>query len=243
MGAARAGSVPTSGQLNTERRGGQTEAPARWSRFREATVARPGHASDSPTRARPVTRLSFSPEIGEWTPADFRDGGVSSDVCTPFMWSLYEEALSVSLPEYFKRLRLIPRDHEATWARMFFGRPYWNLGEVKAALEKLPGYDEAAFHADMGVEVDPDFVPSRTPTRSAGSSPRCPPSSPSRGSTGSSSPPTGRSRTDFRARTRPYDLRPEAVAALDHDTLSPALPRADLPARAHGGSRTLPRPR
>src|SRR5690606_1804142 len=33
-------------------------------------------------QARPITRIGFAPEVGEWTNADFRDGGVSSDVCT-----------------------------------------------------------------------------------------------------------------------------------------------------------------
>ena len=114
-------------------------------------------------QARPITSIAFTPELGEWTTADFRDGGVASDVCTPFMWSLYDDALSRSMPSYFKRLRLVPPDHEAEWGRMFFGRPYWNLGEVKRALERVPGYDEAAFHADLGVRVDADFEPRTTP--------------------------------------------------------------------------------
>ncbi len=41
-------------------------------------------------QARPVTRIGFASDIGEWTNADFRDGGVSSTVCTPLMWSLYD---------------------------------------------------------------------------------------------------------------------------------------------------------
>ena len=41
-------------------------------------------------QSRPITRIGFAPDIGEWTNADFRDGGVSSGVCTPLMWSLYD---------------------------------------------------------------------------------------------------------------------------------------------------------
>lgn len=166
-------------------------------------------------QARPVTSLSFSPEVGEWTTADFRDGGVSSDVCTPFMWSLYDEALSVSMPEYFKRLRLIPGDHRATWGRMFFGRPYWNLGEVKGALSRIPGYDEASFHADMGVEVDPEFEAETTPTTLRGVLSALP--------SLLALERLYRERLEvnrafveaFQARIRAYDLTPGAVAQLD----------------------------
>ena len=41
-------------------------------------------------QARPITRLCFAGIDGEWTNADFRDGGVSSDVVTPLVWSLYQ---------------------------------------------------------------------------------------------------------------------------------------------------------
>lgn len=104
-------------------------------------------------QARPITKLSFAPDFGEWTTADFKDGGVSSDVCSPFMWSLYELALESSMPDYFKEIKLLARDHEAKWGRMFFARPYWNLGEVKKVLEKIPGYNERNFDTDLGVEV------------------------------------------------------------------------------------------
>ena len=39
---------------------------------------------------RPITKLHTRGIEGEWTTADFKDGGVSSDVCTPLMWSLYD---------------------------------------------------------------------------------------------------------------------------------------------------------
>ncbi len=119
-------------------------------------------------QARPITHLAFAAEIGQWTTADFRDGGVSSEVCSPFMWSLYELALQSSMPTYFKALKLIPQDHEATWARMFFGRPYWNLSEVKLGLERIPGYSEDSFHADLGVDVDREFEGKKTRTTVTG---------------------------------------------------------------------------
>jgi phosphohistidine swiveling domain-containing protein len=58
------------------------------------------------------------------------------------------------MPAYVKTLKLIPRDYEAKWLQVFFARPYWNLGEVKKALESLPGFDETAFYQDLGVDYD-----------------------------------------------------------------------------------------
>lgn len=115
-------------------------------------------------QARPITKISFAPELGEWTTADFRDGGVSSAVCSPFMWSLYDLAFESSMPQYFKDLKLVARDHDVPWYKVFFARPYWSMGEVKKALEKIPGYDEDSFHADLGITPDPENPGKVTPT-------------------------------------------------------------------------------
>jgi pyruvate,water dikinase len=103
-------------------------------------------------QARPITKLSVAADLGEWTTADFKDGGVSSDVCSPFMWSLYQLALEQSMPAYFKDIKLLHPDAEETWGRMFFARPYWNLGAVRKLLEALPDYEERKFYADLGIE-------------------------------------------------------------------------------------------
>jgi phosphoenolpyruvate synthase/pyruvate phosphate dikinase len=41
-------------------------------------------------QSRAITKILYSGIRNEWSTADFRDGGVSSTVCKPFMWSLYE---------------------------------------------------------------------------------------------------------------------------------------------------------
>lgn len=102
-------------------------------------------------QARPITRIHFLPETGEWTNADFRDGGVSSRVCTPLMWSLYDFIWEDALKGFFREVRLLRGDFRA--GRMFFGRPYWNLGEVKRCLEKLPGFVEREFDKDLSVQI------------------------------------------------------------------------------------------
>jgi len=102
-------------------------------------------------QARPITRINFSPDVGEWTNADFRDGGVSSTVCTPLMWSLYDHIWKDALPDFFKDIRLLKEPFQA--GKIFFGRPYWNLGAVKQCMAKVPGFKESDFDEDLSVEV------------------------------------------------------------------------------------------
>ena len=104
-------------------------------------------------QSRPITTLSVDRIAGEWTTADFRDGGVSADVCTPFMWSLYDLVWEWTLPAYLRRVGLLARDTCTTWGRMFFARPYWNVGAVKDALKRLPGFVERDFDEDLGIQV------------------------------------------------------------------------------------------
>lgn len=101
-------------------------------------------------QARPITKLCFAGIEGEWTTADFRDGGVSSDVVTPLVWSLYDYVFEKSLPGYLREIKLTKEGFTAS--RLFFGRPYWNLGAVKQCLRKLPGFVEREFDLDLAVK-------------------------------------------------------------------------------------------
>ncbi len=112
-------------------------------------------------QARPITRIHFAPEIGEWTNADFRDGGVSSAVCTPLMWSLYDTIWEEAFKGFLREIRLLDGDFLA--GRMFFGRPYWNLGETKKCLARLPGFVEREFDKDLSVDVRYEGDGIRTP--------------------------------------------------------------------------------
>jgi pyruvate,water dikinase len=117
-------------------------------------------------QSRPITRIGFGPDVGEWTNADFRDGGVSSSVCTPLMWSLYELAWDRTLKGALRELRLFDGDFQA--GRMFFGRPYWNLGAVKRCVAKLPGFVERDFDADLDVAATYAGAGRVTPVSAAG---------------------------------------------------------------------------
>ncbi|MFN5963108.1 MAG: PEP/pyruvate-binding domain-containing protein [Verrucomicrobiota bacterium] len=112
-------------------------------------------------QARPITRIAFRADTGEWTNADFRDGGVSSSVCTPLMWSLYDFIWEDALKDFLRDLHLHKGNFTA--GRMFFGRPYWNLGAVKECLLRLPGFDEAEFDRDLSVQRTADTPYRRTP--------------------------------------------------------------------------------
>lgn len=105
-------------------------------------------------QARPITRLHYQAIEGEWTTADFKDGGVASDVCTPLMWSLYDYIWEQTMPSYLRKTHLLsPESEHVLWGQMFFARPYWNVGAVKAGLYALPGFVEREFDEDLGIEV------------------------------------------------------------------------------------------
>lgn len=112
-------------------------------------------------QSRPITRIGFAGEPGEWTNADFRDGGVSSGVCSPLMWSLYDFVWERTLKESLQELKLFSEDFPA--GRMFFGRPYWNVGAVKDCLARLPGFVERDFDNDLSIEITYSGSGRRTP--------------------------------------------------------------------------------
>ncbi|MBI4862847.1 MAG: hypothetical protein HY815_21680 [Candidatus Riflebacteria bacterium] len=104
-------------------------------------------------QSRPITSFTFAPEIGEWTTADMRDGGVSSSVCSPFMWSLYDFVWERTMPGYFRRLGLLGDGDRESWGRFHFGRMYWNLSATKRCLFRIPGFVERNFDSDLGIEI------------------------------------------------------------------------------------------
>lgn len=102
-------------------------------------------------QSRPITRLGFTGIEGEWTTADLRDGGVSSSVCTPLMASLYRFVMDTTMPAYLAQLGFRLRAQDRQWMRVFYGRPYWNLGATKFYLAQIPGFKERTFDASLGI--------------------------------------------------------------------------------------------
>lgn len=105
-------------------------------------------------QSRPITCFATSGISGQWTTADFKDGGVSSAVCSSYMWSLYQYIWNNTLPQYLNKVGLISKKQlDQNWGQMFWGRPFWNAGEVKKGLRSLPGFNEVDFDKDLGVET------------------------------------------------------------------------------------------
>lgn len=102
-------------------------------------------------QARPVTRIGQAGLEDQWTTADFKDGGVSAEVCKPLMWSLYEYAWDTQLRRFLLESAILKEPEVHKLSRMFFGRPYWNLSVVKTAMAKVPGFREREFDAEFGV--------------------------------------------------------------------------------------------
>ena len=102
-------------------------------------------------QSRPITRIGYAGIPDQWTTANFKDGGVSSRVCTPFMWSLYEYIWEIELRRFFLESRLLTERDLRPLGHMFYGRPYWNLTVVKDAVSRVPGYRERQFDNELGV--------------------------------------------------------------------------------------------
>lgn len=106
-------------------------------------------------QSRAITRLRYAGIRDLWSTADFKDGGVSATVCTPFMWSLYEYVWNHALSEFIIRSKILPpEDCRKPLGEMFYGRPYWNLSFVKKAMSRIPGYKERDFDATYGIAMN-----------------------------------------------------------------------------------------
>jgi phosphohistidine swiveling domain-containing protein len=103
-------------------------------------------------QSRPIAQIAWRTDEDELTNADFKDGGISARVCTPLMFSLYEEALQPTMQRYFESLHLAPRGGGTRWISRYYGRAYWNASAVKRALSKVPGFDERKFDRDLGID-------------------------------------------------------------------------------------------
>lgn len=104
-------------------------------------------------QARAITKIMYGDIKDQWTTADFKDGGVSATVCTPYMWSLYEYIWESELRKFLIESRIsTPKELDKKIGEMFYGRPYWNLSAVKSAMAKVPGYKERDFDDELGVK-------------------------------------------------------------------------------------------
>ncbi|MBR2523479.1 MAG: phosphoenolpyruvate synthase [Clostridiales bacterium] len=106
-------------------------------------------------QSRKITKIRYSGISDLWSTADFKDGGVSATVCTPYMWSLYEYIWEYSLRKFIVDSRIL-KDSELPkkLGEMYYGRPYWNLSAVKKAMSGVIGYKEREFDSEYGIIGD-----------------------------------------------------------------------------------------
>jgi phosphoenolpyruvate synthase/pyruvate phosphate dikinase len=104
-------------------------------------------------QSRAITKIMYSKIKDQWSTADFKDGGVSATVCTPFMWSLYEYIWDTMLKKYMLDSKILEENKLRKLSEMFYGRPYWNMSMVKSAMATVPGYKEREFDSEFGVKI------------------------------------------------------------------------------------------
>ena len=102
---------------------------------------------------RPITAIKFAQTKQEWTNANFKDGGVSSAICAPFMYSLYEMNWQVAMQGYFATIHAKHDKTPNSYLRYQFGKVYWNLTVVKEVMEQIPGYVERDFDNELGITI------------------------------------------------------------------------------------------
>lgn len=105
-------------------------------------------------QSRKITTLRYGEIEDIWTTADFKDGGVSASVCTPYMWSLYEYIWEHSLRKFIIDSKIL-KDSEMPLklGEMFYARCYWNLSVVKKAMSRVVGYKEREFDNEYGIRI------------------------------------------------------------------------------------------
>ena len=103
-------------------------------------------------QSRRITKLNYSGINDVWTTADFKDGGVSATVCTPYMWSLYEYIWEYSLRRFIVDSKILKDEQlPKKLGEMYYGRCYWNLSAVKKTMEQIVGYKEREFDNEYGI--------------------------------------------------------------------------------------------
>ncbi len=103
-------------------------------------------------QARKITKIEYQGFNDLWSTADFKDGGVSASVCTPYMWSLYEYIWEYTLRKFILDSKILNElELPLKVGDMFYGRCYWNLSTVKKAMSKIVGYKERDFDDEYGI--------------------------------------------------------------------------------------------
>ena len=106
-------------------------------------------------QARKITKIEYQGYKDMWSTADFKDGGVSATICTPYMWSLYEYIWEYTLRKFILDSKILKeKDMNKKLGDMFYARCYWNLSVVKKAMSQVVGYKEREFDSEYGIKMN-----------------------------------------------------------------------------------------
>lgn len=106
-------------------------------------------------QARKITSIKYLGIKDMWSTADFKDGGVSASICTPYMWSLYEYIWEYTLRKFMLDSKILKEDDvNKKLGDMFYARCYWNMSVVKYAMSQVVGYKEREFDSEFGVKIN-----------------------------------------------------------------------------------------
>ena len=102
-------------------------------------------------QARPISSINYDPGPEQWTSGNYREVMPGFPCPLSVSLSLMSE-YGPALADIFRRLYMGRVDPGTQWGRTFFGRPYWNVGAVKRHNAVVPGFNERAFDATVGIE-------------------------------------------------------------------------------------------
>lgn len=106
-------------------------------------------------QARKITKIKYQGIKDIWSTADFKDGGVSATICTPYMWSLYEYIWEFTLKKFIIDSKILTeKEMTNKLGDMFYARCYWNMSTVKKAMSRVVGYKEREFDSEYGIKMN-----------------------------------------------------------------------------------------
>lgn len=105
-------------------------------------------------QSRPISSIRYQGYDSLWSTADFKDGGVSSEVTKPYMASLYQYIWEEKLREFIVDAKILKASQvPSPLSKLIYSKLYWNLSVVKKAMSQIPGYVERDFDQEYGIEI------------------------------------------------------------------------------------------
>ncbi len=104
-------------------------------------------------QARPLTKIQFSPDFGQWTTANLREVHPPEGL-TPFSREIFSDPFRWAMTALMIDIKLLGKNEpKPEWCTEFFGRCYWNVGMAKELASRIPGYNERIFDEGAGIEI------------------------------------------------------------------------------------------